>query len=307
MKAQKLFLTGAMLAAGLALRKALRQPMSVQDKVVVITGAAAGIGLATAHAFAAAGARVVLVERRTQRLKQAETELERYGTPILAINADITDDAALKNLISETMRVFGRIDILVNNAGLGDGGALDEMDAQSLHAVLQTNLHGTFRLTQLVLPIMLEQKSGHIVFLSSLAAYVYVPGVSVYTATKAGISAFANCLRREVSNKGLRVSTVLPGVARTEMTARLFEEYLASENGEQSGMMGLFLKMVDEPETLAQVIVDAVRYQKRNVLRGGPFILLMMSLERIAPGLVDWVYSKIDVSLFLSVSGKLGA
>ncbi|MGD9101686.1 MAG: SDR family NAD(P)-dependent oxidoreductase, partial [Anaerolineae bacterium] len=270
MRAQKFLLTGTMLAGGLWLRKALRQPVSIRDKVVVITGASAGIGRATAHAFAAQGAQVVLVGRRTHLLKETEAELERYDTPTLAITADVTYDGDLENLISETLQVFDRIDILVNNAGLGDSGALDEMDAQRLHAVLQTNLHGTFRLTQLVLPIMLEQKSGHIVFVSSLAAHVHVPGVSIYAATKAGIVAFANCLRREVSRKGIRVSTVLPGVARTEMTARLLDEHLGSESGKRSGMMALLVQMIDEPETLAQAIVDVVRYQKREILSGGP-------------------------------------
>jgi short-subunit dehydrogenase len=296
-----------MLAGGLWLRKALRQPIAIRDKVVVITGASAGIGRATAHAFAAQGARVVLVGRRTHLLKQAKAELERYDTPTLAITTDVTYDGDLENLISETLQVFDRIDILVNNAGLGDSGALDEMDAQRLHAVLQTNLHGTFRLTQLVLPIMLEQKSGHIVFVSSLAAHVHVPGVSIYAATKAGIVAFANCLRREVSRKGIRVSTVLPGVARTEMTARLLDEYFGPESGDRSGMMTFLAQMIDEPEALAQAIVDTVRYQKREILSGGPTILLMMALERIAPDLVDWIYSKIDTTPLTSVAGKLGA
>jgi short-subunit dehydrogenase len=307
MKTQKLLLTGTMLAGGLWLRKALRQPISIRDKVVVITGASAGIGRATAHAFAAQGARVVLVGRRTHLLKEVQTELERYHTPTLAVTADITYDGDLENLISETLQVFDRIDILVNNAGLGDGGALDEMDAQRLHAVLQTNLHGTFRLTQLVLPIMLEQKSGHIVFVSSLAAHVHVPGVSVYAATKAGIVTFASCLRREVSYKGIRVSTVLPGVARTEMTAKVLDEHFNSKSGEQSGMMTFLAQMIEDPEALAQVIVDAVRYQKREVLSGGPTVLLMMALEKTAPGLVDWIYSRIDTGFFTSVVGKLGA
>ena len=118
--------------------------------------------------------------------------------------------------------------------------------------------------------------------------------------------AFANCLRREVSGKGLHVSAILPGVAKTDMTASVMDEHFDSESGEQSKMMSLLMYMIEDPDVLAQSIVDAVRYRKREVLSGSPFIIAMMALERTAPGLIDWIFSRVDAELFTSISGKLG-
>lgn len=110
---------------------------------------------------------MVIASRGEALLRELEAELNSCGGSILVAPTDLTDDESLKRLVCETMRAFGRIDVLINNAGSAVGGALDKTDPDALHRVLQVNLHGTFRLTQLVLPIMREQKSGHIVNLSS--------------------------------------------------------------------------------------------------------------------------------------------
>ena len=210
---RKLFLTGLTLTGGILLLKRLRRraPIALQDKVVIVTGASEGIGRATALAFAAAGANVVAAARNAQRLQELEV---RYPS-IKSIPADLTDDATLENLITTTMQTYGRIDILVNNAGYARGGPLEELAPEALHRILHTNLHGMFRLTQLVLPIMYQQHSGHIINISSGAANINFPGLSVYSATKAAIVTFSNCTRREVLNSGITVSTVLPGAVRT--------------------------------------------------------------------------------------------
>jgi short-subunit dehydrogenase len=191
---------------------------------VVVTGALSGIGRATAHAFAGEGASLVLVSRRASVLQEVEDEIGRYHVPSLVAPADLSSDDDLNRVVAQTMRAFNRIDVLVNNAGLGNGGALHEMQAEDLHAILQVNLHGTFRLTQAVLPIMLEQKSGHIVNVSSIAAKLCMPGLSIYSATKSAIVTFSNCLRRELAESGIRVSTLIGGITRTAITARAMNE-----------------------------------------------------------------------------------
>ncbi len=305
-KSALLFCTA--LAGGVVLRRALRRPPApIRGKIVLITGASSGIGRATAHAFAARGAHVVLAARRADLLAEVEGELRRYPATALVVPTDVTRDDDLAHLVSEAQRAFGRIDVLVNNAGVGRAGALVELDARQLHAVLQTNLLGTIRLTQLVLPLMIEQGYGHIVNVSSYAAYVHVPGMGIYSASKAGQVAFSNCLRRELVGAGIYVSSVLPGATRTAMITAAMEAYFSPSGAHQSAALAPLSKVIDDPEAPARAIVEAVQYRRREILLGGPFVAILAALEKLAPGAVDAIFPRMDVQQILSLTSKFGA
>lgn len=260
-------------AGGWALQRALRRPVvNLKNKVVIITGASAGIGLATAHAFAANGVRVVLVARNEARLQAAERDLAAYELETLIIPADITDPAAAERIVGATLDRFGRIDVLVNNAGRPLGGLVQEHDPARIRQAADVELYGAVRLTQEVLPVMLRQGRGYIVNVGSVIGRVPAPGLAVYSGIKAGIVGFSAALRREVDDYGLHVALVLPGPTRTH-----------------AGNAG------DAPEFPAQAIVDAVRYTRREVITGGPAMRGAVWLERLAPWALDrywrWVFT----------------
>lgn len=284
----------------------LHHPLSLRGQVVIVTGASSGIGRATARAFAAQGANVVLAARRGRLLQELADELRVYPVSTLVVPTDLTDDASLEQLVVETRQAFSRIDVLINNAGLGYGGALADMPPDYLHELLRVNLHGTFRLTQLALPIMLEQGSGHIVNVSSFAASCFVPGMGVYSATKMGIKVFSDCLRRELAGSGVSVSTVLAGITRTPMIADAMDTFFSGGSSRPT-VLRLLSRVIYTPEATAQVIVETTRRRRRQVLMGGLPIALFAALEATWPRLLDFAFSRTDVRMITSVTQKLGA
>lgn len=265
--------------AGLAvgMRYALRQrPLDVRGRVVIVSGASSGIGRATAHAFAARGARVVLAARRADRLAAVQAELAVYGVPTLVVPADLGRESDLAALVEQTLAAFGRIDVLVCNAGLDLGGLHGEVDPARLRVLVEVNFTATARLVQLVVPVLRAQGRGQIVIVGSGEAVSPVPGQAAYATSKAALAGFAAALRRELDDDGLRVSLVLPSLTRTPMIAAADEAVLRR--------LGIG---IDEPETPAAAIVDAVRFGRRDVILGGPGLIAATWLERFAPGLMD--------------------
>ena len=276
-----------------AIRDALLRPVPLRDKVVVITGASAGIGRAAAEAFAAEGARVVVAARRREELERLAGELGARGAVALPVAVDVRRDEDLRRLIDEARRAFGRIDVLVNNAGVAKGGRLYELEPEAIHETLDINLRGTFRLTQLVLPHMIAQGSGHIVNVSSVLAYSSVPSLSVYSATKSALLAFSRAVRRELTGTGVLVSVVLPGATRTAMMDAALRDW-EEPSREQPAALKPLMALIVAPEVPARAIVDAVRYRRSEVLMGGPPVALLSLLEKLAPGVLDAVFARLD-------------
>jgi NAD(P)-dependent dehydrogenase (short-subunit alcohol dehydrogenase family) len=182
------------------------------DRVVVLTGITAGIGRVTALRLVDLGARVVGCARDL-------ADLEPFAG-LTAVEADITDPAGRERLVATALSAHGRIDALVNNAGVGWVGLVEDMPAEAVRPVVDTNLTAAMDLTRRVLPGMLARGDGDIVMISSVAAWVPTPSLAVYSGTKAGVDGFAQALRREVGARGVRVHTVNPGPVRTEWLPR---------------------------------------------------------------------------------------
>jgi short-subunit dehydrogenase len=263
-------------------------PTDLRGNVVIITGASAGIGRATARAFAAQGAMLVLVARRAEVLAEVAAELTRDfaarpGT-VLCVPADITCAADLSRVVETPLCHFGRIDVLVNNAGLSLGGPLDYPPDAAVRQLINVNVYGPIRLTQLVLPVMLKQRRGHIVNVSSMMGLLEPPGAAIYTATRAAIRGFSRALRRELAGTGVRVSTVFPGWVQTAMTDKLDRAGLRAAN-----LLGPFIT-IDDAAKPAQAIVDAVRFRRDEVLMGGLHMTIGGRLVGLSARLTDLYY-----------------
>lgn len=186
------------------------------DRTVLITGGSSGIGRVTAHRLADRGAHVVTCARDADRLGTLAAGDARI-TPVVA---DLTDAADRERLVDTVLATHGRIDALVNNAGIGWVGPVEEISADAVRRLVDTNLTAVLDLTRLVLPDLLRRGAGDIVMISSAAAWFPVPGLTAYAATKAGVEGFVGGLRREVGPRGVLVHSVNPGPVRTEWLPR---------------------------------------------------------------------------------------
>lgn len=193
--------------------------MDIKGKVVIVTGASSGIGEAAAREFGRQGARVVLAARRVERLETLAQEIESMNTAAatLVVQADLTKLEDIKELISKTIEKFGRVDVLVNNAGFGRLDWLENLDpVKDIQAQFDVNVMGVIQTTRQVLPIMMQQRSGQIINMCSMAGLVGTPTYTIYSATKHAVHGFSESLRREVKPWGIDVSMIYPGGVKTE-------------------------------------------------------------------------------------------
>ncbi|MGB3634508.1 MAG: SDR family oxidoreductase [Rubrobacteraceae bacterium] len=188
--------------------------MTLSGKTAIVTGASSGIGEATARRLAEGGCNVVLAARREDRLEKLAAEL---GENIVPIPTDVTDPAACAALVARTIERFGGLDILVNNAGLGFYGSIAEGDPEDWRKMFEVNVLGVLYVTRAAVRHMLENGSGDIVFISSIAGRrIPTPEATVYSATKHAVNAISEGLRMDLTDKGIRSVTVEPGLVRTE-------------------------------------------------------------------------------------------
>lgn len=194
--------------------------MDPRGRIAVVTGASSGIGAATALALHEAGARLVLHGRDTERL---DALAERTGGA--SVTGDLADTAAIPVLAREILDRFGEVDVLVNNAGIGWAGPFAEMTAADVRRVIDVNLTAPIELTRALLPALRDRPAARVVFVTSIAGRTAVAGESVYSAVKAGVDAFADSLRFELTGTGVKVGVVVPGVVDTEFFARRGRPY----------------------------------------------------------------------------------
>jgi 3-oxoacyl-[acyl-carrier protein] reductase len=190
--------------------------------VAVVTGASRGIGRAIAEALGAAGARVVVNYARSP--EAATAVVETLGTEALAIQADMAQEREVTALVEQVMATWGQVDIWVNNAGITRDTLLLRMKTEDWQAVIDLNLTGVFLGTRAAAKIMLKQKSGRIVNITSVAGLVGNAGQANYSAAKAGVVGLTKTVARELASRGITVNAVAPGFITTEMTAGLSEK-----------------------------------------------------------------------------------
>ena len=190
--------------------------MRLQNKVCIITGAAQGIGAATAARFAAEGAIVIGCDRRTEFMSEA---IERHAV-------DVTDRVSVDMMVAAVLARHGRIDVLVNNAGITKDARLVKMTLAQFDAVIDVNLRGVFHCAQAVAPVMIEQGSGVILNASSVVGIYGNFGQTNYAASKFGVIGFTKTWSRELGPKGIRVNAVAPGFVETPILATIPEKVM---------------------------------------------------------------------------------
>jgi 3-oxoacyl-[acyl-carrier protein] reductase len=188
----------------------------VTEKTVLITGASSGIGWAAAVAFAHHGANLIVTARREQRLQELTDQLIMAGATALYVAGDAAEETTAKACVALAAERFGRLDILINNAGLGNYKNLVDTSAAEYDELMDSNVRSGFLFSRYAVPLMLEQKSGQILFISSVAGLQGAAGESVYSATKFAQIGFAQSLDAELRKHGIKVGTVCPGGVKSE-------------------------------------------------------------------------------------------
>jgi short-subunit dehydrogenase len=265
-------------------RSIFQESIMQSAPVILITGASSGIGAATARQFARQGYRVVLAARRFDRLEALAEEICQAGGQALPVQADLARLEDIQALAQAALAAYGQIDVLFNNAGFGRLGWLEGLDAQEdIQAVLQVNLVGLVQMTQAVLPHMIARRSGHIINMASVAAYIATPTYSVYAASKFGVRGFSEALRREVGVYGIRVSLISPGGTETEFAGK------AGIRRKTGIRTPPFLRL--EADDVAQAVLKLATHPRRNLLQPWPMQLAVWA-NMLIPGLLDWVIRK---------------
>lgn len=188
-------------------------------EVAFVTGGSRGLGLEIAEGFGRAGASVVITARREQWLQEAEQQLKRQGISVLALTCDVANPASVEQAVQQALATYGKIDILVNNAGLTWGTPAENMPLERWQQVIDTNITGTFLMSQVVGRQMIEQKKGTIISVASIAG---LGGGQLntlgYNASKAAVINLTRALAVEWGSHGIRVNCIAPGLFRTRMT-----------------------------------------------------------------------------------------
>ena len=232
--------------------------MAAAKRCAVVTGAATGIGRATALAFARDGYAVALVGRRAAPLEQLATELRESGGDAIAFPADVASPEEIAAAIDATVERFGGIDALVNNAGVGDSGTLLEESLEQWEETLRINLTGAFLTTKLVLRHLIERR-GAVVNVASVNGILAGPGWTSYCVSKAGLIMLAKCVASDYGRQGVRANSVCPGWVRTPMGDHDMDEVARAQGTDREGAYARAHKRHPlgrpaQPEEIADVI-----------------------------------------------------
>jgi NAD(P)-dependent dehydrogenase (short-subunit alcohol dehydrogenase family) len=233
------------------------------DKIVLVTGGAGGIGRAACIAFAAAGAKVVCVDRSPAEGKSVVAEIVTSGGQAIYVAADVTDAAQVRGYVERTLASFGRIDVFVNNAGIeGAVAPLVDYPEDTFDRVVAVNVRGVFLGLKYVLPVMQSQRAGVVINTGSTGSHVGATGVAAYVASKHAVLGLTRCAALEVAGDGVRVNAVCPGSTRTRML-----QSLAEERGKQVGLefnLATPNGRIAEPDEIAATMLylasDAARH-----------------------------------------------
>ncbi|XP_026181354.1 dehydrogenase/reductase SDR family member 7B [Mastacembelus armatus] len=265
----------------------LRPGATLQDSVVVITGASSGLGRECARAFHAAGARLVLCGRDAGRLQQlvqelsetsSGTQLQTY-TPSTVV-FDLADTASVVTAAEEILKCYGQVDVLVNNAGISYRGNILDTHLLVQRDVMETNYFGPISLTQALLPSMVRRRSGHVVVISSIQGKIAIPYRSAYAASKHATQAYFDCLRAEIEQYGIPVTVISPGYIRTNLSVNA-----VTGDGSKYGVLDKTTAVGWDPRDVAQGVLRAVRQKRKDVVLASPLPSLAIYLRTLWPAL----------------------
>ncbi|NXR32566.1 DRS7B reductase, partial [Zosterops hypoxanthus] len=259
----------------------------LQGAVVVITGATSGLGKECAKAFHAAGSKVVLCGRDSEKLKELVQELcavknhrKRTTHEPHTVVFDLSDTKTVVNAAEEILRALGHVDILINNAGISFRGTIVDTGLDVDKKVMETNYFGPIAFTKALLPSMIKRRQGHIVAISSVQGKISIPFRSAYAASKHATQAFFDCLRAEVEQYDIEVTVVSPGYIQTNLSLNA-----VTADGSRYGVMDKTTAEGQTAAEVAQVVLNAVGQKKKEVLVAGLTPCLAVYLRNLCPRL----------------------
>lgn len=225
---------------------------NITGKVIVITGASSGMGEATARDLAAKGAKVVLGARRAERLEAIVREISEAGGEAIAVATDVSKLEDVQKLVDTAKETHGRVDVIFNNAGVMPLSPLESLRIDEWDRMIDVNMKGTLYGIAAALPYMQEQKSGHVINVSSVYGHKVVATGAVYCATKHAVRAISEGFRQEAKPYNIRVTTISPGAVLTELTDHISEPGLAEGVRDVVGKIGV------PASTMASMVAFAI-------------------------------------------------
>lgn len=254
----------------------------LQGKVVLITGASSGFGEDAARLFAKEGCKVVLAARRLEKLQALAADIQEGGGEALGIPVDLNKRAEIDVMVRSALDIYERIDILFNNAGFGGVNWFEKLDAERhIETLIRVNLVGTMLVTHAVLPHMLAQRDGHVINMCSVAGLISPTLITTYSASKYGVRAFTDALRREVAPFGVRVSGIYPGPAATEFGTHL-------EKTSTRETVNRLINVRMSSAYVAGRVVGLAKRPRRTLVIPWWF-RLVTTFDTLFPVVVDWI------------------
>lgn len=224
---------------------------NIEGKVVVITGASSGLGNATARHLSAQGGIVALGARRVDLITALADDLAAQGGKALAIATDVTHYDQVQKLVDAAVQTYGRVDVMINNAGVAPISQLERIKVDEWDQMIDVNIKGVLYGIAAALPYMKQQKAGHILNVSSVAAYTITPATAVYSATKQAVRALSEGLRQEVKPYNIRTTVISPGAIATELPNGVSEPEIAEA-------VRAFYEIALPAESFAQAVAFAI-------------------------------------------------
>jgi len=253
----------------------------MENKVIIITGASSGIGLACAREFAQRGANLSLGARNKEALESIKTELINKGHKVIVTPTDVSKEEDCRHLIDETIKQFGKIDILINNAGISMRALFKDVEIDVLKRLMDVNFWGAVYCTKQALPYLLSAK-GSVVGISSIAGFIGLPGRTGYSASKFAMHGFLETLRTENLKTGLHVLIAAPG-----FTASNVRKVALTANGEQQGETPRSEDKMMSAEAVAKHLANAIKKRKRTLILTFVEGKLTVFLRKWLPSLID--------------------
>jgi len=254
----------------------------LRGKVVLITGASSGFGQDAARLFAKEGCKVVLAARRLEKLQALVAEIQNEGGEALAIPVDLNERAEIDLMVQTALDLYQQIDILFNNAGFGGVNWFEKLRPERhIETMIRVNLIGTMLVTHAVLPHMLARCQGHVINMCSIAGLISPPLITTYSASKYGVRAFTDALRREVAPFGIKVSGIYPGPAATEFGSQL-------EKTRTRETVNRIINVRMSSAYVARRIVDVAKRPRRTLVIPWWFRVIT-TFDTLFPIVVDWI------------------
>jgi short-subunit dehydrogenase len=249
----------------------------LDGKKVLLTGGSRGIGPIIAEHLLNQGAVVAISARSNTKLQEIAAQIKKTGHSITVFAIDLKDSAQREQLINDFLKEFGTIDILINNAGLETEGAYIELPWSSIQENIEVNLVAPMALTHLVLPVMINNHSGHIVNIASIAAKSGAPYAAVYSGTKAGLAEWSRALRLELSGTGVHFSTIFPGYVREVGMFAKFD------------LIPPWLVGSCSPYQVAKAIENAIKKDQVEMIVNSRPLRYSFMVNDLSPRLGDWM------------------